>query len=376
MESCALPFLFASWRQGESVIVDGGFCENLPVSELNLNASTAGVVVAVSFDRLPPEPPKCIKTFSLSLLDIAIAHSVRRAQDAVKNDGHIIELEPAVGTFDFDRAFSEDYRNTFDKLYDLTTNRIKEIVAAEQKSGIAIQSPNIQSNYWTDGNKHLMDTMCRMGLVYERIFRAKRFRYEKVIFEVWVDYWKNPALPCKLRVRTTFNPVETETIECTSIQLSEFDPTIEAITSLTVSDNHNNPVQMICVPMRIEDNPQSRSVVAFYNPPLKASDGPFTKTYVDRPHLTPNQLQDFVFMADRPDGPIGSVELVLHVPKNKPGVDLIQKSEIAVLGRKMTDIEIKPFDSDPADYYAVGWTGTNISLQPHEQFGANISFPT
>ncbi|MGO8766547.1 MAG: patatin-like phospholipase family protein [Limisphaerales bacterium] len=374
MESCALPFLFASWHQGETVIVDGGFCENLPVSELNLNVPTDGVVVAVSFERLPPESPKCIKTFSLALLDIAIAHSVRRAYDAVKANGHyIIELEPKIGTFDFEQAFNDAYRNTYEGLVEVAKKRISEIVAEEQMADAKIKSQEIQSNYWTDSNKNLIDTMRRMGLVYERIFRSKRFRYEKVIFEVWVDAWKNPALPCKLRLRSVFNPSGSE-IECTSIQLSEFDPTIDAITSLKVSDAGHNDVRMICVPMRIEKTPKNRSVVAFFERPLKSEDGPFTQTYVDKLHLTENQLQDFIFTADRPDGAIGIVELVLHVPLNKKGVDLVQKDDM-VGGRKMTPAELSQHDNDPAEYYVVGWTGANMLLQPDEKFGANIFVP-
>ena len=372
LQSCGLPFLFSTWRQGESVVVDGGFCENLPITELSLNASTDGVVIAVTFNRQAPKPPSCVKTFSLALLDVAIEHSVQRARHAIQDAGHIIELNPEIETFDFKKAFNQNYLHTYNDLKDEVVKSLNKIVAEEEDDGVEEKKAEIHSNYWTDANKHLIDTMRRVGKVYQQIFRLKTFRYEKITFQVWVDRWKDSSLPCKLRLKLIFIPTQSE-IECTSIQLTAFDPTIDAITSLTLIDGQGKPVGLTCVPMRIEESPNSRSVAAFYDSPLKAENGPYAQTYFDHSYLTPEQLYDFTFTADRPDGSIKNIELVLHIPKNKKGVDLVQKESLPP-GRKMTPKELEPYNSDP-DYYTVGWTGENITLKPDEKFGANIVAP-
>jgi predicted acylesterase/phospholipase RssA len=55
-DSCAIPFIFRTWRGSGCRFVDGGICSNLPVDFLLDKVRERGEVLAVSFEGQPTQP--------------------------------------------------------------------------------------------------------------------------------------------------------------------------------------------------------------------------------------------------------------------------------------------------------------------------------
>jgi hypothetical protein len=119
VNSCAVPFLFRTYRDIEAYrYVDGGLCDNLPVSLLDDRSSGHGPIFAISpfeVDAPPPafgkvqEPAAASKQlvgYLGALFSAPINHSVNRSRERV-HGLNMVDFKTSLGTFDFEQMLQQ-----------------------------------------------------------------------------------------------------------------------------------------------------------------------------------------------------------------------------------------------------------------------------
>ena len=98
-DSCGLPFVFRA-PKSQSIVVDGGICENLPSDELVDGQEKFGKIVGISFTRgRASKYPTNVLSFSRALLDTAMANSMDRARKLI-GDSAVYSIGTSIKTFD------------------------------------------------------------------------------------------------------------------------------------------------------------------------------------------------------------------------------------------------------------------------------------
>lgn len=111
IDSCSLPFLFRIWdSQNQSVKLDGGLCDNLPVSELIDEEAAYGPVIALTFAPQPADHgrPKSLVSFLGAIIDTVINHPVVSTRKLLP-ESCIHSVDSDLHYLDFQTAMSDEY---------------------------------------------------------------------------------------------------------------------------------------------------------------------------------------------------------------------------------------------------------------------------
>jgi predicted acylesterase/phospholipase RssA len=171
LDSCAIPFFFrAAGKDSQTLILDGGLCENLASELLVSGSGLHGDVVAISFIDEAPSTPRSPLELAGALLDTAISAAVRRSKLA--GNLFLIELNPfGIGTFDFAEARralqagreSSRYENARQK----TEQMIEELCAAQGRR-------RVSKNRWDSADPVTMGQLLK---IYRSQQLPRTFRY-------------------------------------------------------------------------------------------------------------------------------------------------------------------------------------------------------
>lgn len=127
VDSCSIPFLFTNYKTAsEHPYVDGGLCENLPISGFDLEGDTGLIAVSISDDRTSDDN-FTLKSFPLSLFSTSINYNVTKSKEIVGELMTIEETAPftfseiskAVEWIRVEANYDRVYNKTKRKLLDL-----------------------------------------------------------------------------------------------------------------------------------------------------------------------------------------------------------------------------------------------------------------
>lgn len=180
LESMGLPFCFRTWNSGGHTInVDGGLCENLPVDDLLADAGTDGRVVAFSFPQAQSDRPTNLWTFGMSLLDVAINHSVHTARARLGAESVCTLRGPeALTTFNFEAAmnFLES-----DKEYNDTVEFVKKWFRNLISSSATPKGVHFSTDPWNGSeDSDFFRQMKTVGRIYRDQHESKKFHYREI----------------------------------------------------------------------------------------------------------------------------------------------------------------------------------------------------
>ena len=370
LESAGLPFCFRTWKaSGNTINVDGGLCENLPVRKLVGEADQHGRVVAFSFPIVGAGKPDSLLKFGMSLLDVAINNSVETARERLGMDS-VCELKPPrdLTTFNFTRAL--EYLGS--KEYDKT----KEEVYAWFDAVIDLAAPSARrhfpNNVWHRPPKDFRREMQKIGRVYRSQSAQERLHHPGVKLRVFANCLaergqRGFGQPDEVFYELTLEPVDvpitSHRVAFTTPQTSDFfgHYSLSLISISTGADWAFEAVASISPKSETE-----REIVVFFCPPLRPGTGAYRLSLQDQGIDLLAGLKDSEKRSDylslnlaRPTEPIGHVHLAIEVPEQMAGI-LVRGSG----GRQnsvMTPAQLQDvFGKSPIGFRGFGWEGKNI----------------
>jgi predicted acylesterase/phospholipase RssA len=364
LDSCAIPYCFRIWQPAGPVIVDGGLCENLPSDELLEHEKTDGPVLAVSFKSSWPGTQRNLEEFSLALLDTAISNSVTRAKTRLGLD-RVCEIQTALTTFAFAQAAA---------LSEEEAERIRREASEFIEGFVRQQRLRIVGNPWTELNVGTMEDLWKV-YSYQHLDRAAgQNDYSSVVVQAncLVDDDGSPSHgePDYVYYRTQVKAAA----EMFCYHLAVVSPSdSEGLYSseVEVTDERSEPVDFVLVPARDPEHPAKRLILIYFTPTLKADTGPYkirlTQSIPGFMKDLKEKGRDELFLTTKKTkGPIGRIDLVLHLPKRFANARMIAK--VGGTGRPMDRAELDAYASPPG-FRTIGWRGEN--LEPGK-FGCDV----
>lgn len=381
LDSAGIPFFFRTppaTGDAYRVIVDGGVCENLPCDRLSYNAEE-GEVVGISFAAARAGAPvNGSLAFSRALFETALNASELRAQLALGPNNFVIRTD--AGTFDFPRAFTTglgaEYRETRLLAEEFFRRYAARTLEAEEAA--AVSDPG-------DGEAKAQLPIAQLPQVLEPLrswYRhQERARFEMVAVSMVVtglsqlrEEERPGRFPCgvddvrqEIVFRPTVAPIHSYKINLTSPWTSVNDGYAQLF------DRNCNPVPFDPVPVT-EGVDQTREVLLLFREPLVPGDerAPFTLRIRD---TVPGALrlakegrdELLIGRAARADRPIGSVEIVVHLPEELS--DAVITPAPGSPGTRMTPSELMRHPA-PAGFITLGWKAQDVA--PDITFGCNL----
>lgn len=360
LDSCGLPFCFRTWNRGDGpVVVDGGLCENLPITELRTNDED-GPIVAISFKPTPTKTPQNIAEFSMALLNTAISNSMNRARAVLPPDC-IFEIDTPIGTFDFARAINEGLAASYDLVKLQSEQFFQTFITGRTKPQTVVQG-----DPWTENNPRAVDSMRRLGEMYFATYALETFKYLDCTLEVTAHGLRSDTevrLPDETRYSVVFQPLN-RPIQCISISLMSTAAGYLGRTSWDLRDKEKNLIQSFSVPAINEKSPFDRELIHFFKPALEPDKGPFRLVFKDEAmalfeSFAQTGQDDLVLWPRRAEGNVNRIRIVLHVPKDFKKIYMVAKSD--PVGRSMTSQEMADFGpACPYGFYSLGWIGEDV----------------
>lgn len=318
VDSCALPYLFRVWnRNGTPTYVDGGISNNLPIAYLPASQPGKGELVAVSFADVSTSHPNGFGSFSLALLDAAISSTMSLIKGA--HSGNLLEISTTLNTFDFAKAISRDFEESYDRIKAWARQAMQERVdKIKEASRVAIADP------WKETNPTAVALMRLIGDAYSKSLATTRLPYDSCRLIVYSNAGRpeNDAYartPDRAMFEFVFRSGAEPTYCISAGLVGQSDDTIFAADSArcVVTDAQGRRVEFVKVPARTDDE-GTRELCLFFTPPLPAEGGPYTvRFFEDGENLMADLFtkgKDVLgYHPQRPDGPVGKVELVLFV---------------------------------------------------------------
>lgn len=361
MDSCGLPFCFRTWPKSDGpVIVDGGLCENLPIGELQKDDED-GPIVAISFKRSLTTTPKTLTEFSMALLNTAINNSMYRARSGLAQDC-ILEIETAIGTFDFKKAVTDGLGADYKLVQQQTKDFFEEFIAGKTKRKTAVIG-----DPWTENNPRATESMRDLWKVYSAQHAHNTFKYWDCLLEVTAHSIRqdlDARQPDQMMYFSVFQPIDIP-IQCMSVALMSSVEGFLGKTKWTLRDEQENQITSIALPAINENSPLDRELIHFFDPVLQPNQGKFRVVFADAAYdlFTPfskTGKDELVFYPRRARGKIDRIRIVLHIPKGSSAM-MVPKERDA-LGRPMTKKELAEFeDRRPFGFdLTVGWIGEQV----------------
>jgi len=375
LDSCAIPFAFRNFQSpGNAGIIDGGICENLPSEVLESYAAKDGPVVGIALGPQPGQPAKNLLEFSAALLNTAIGNSMHRARRRLGTEC-VCSIKTGIDTFEFEKALREGFGESYQRVHRDVEDFFKGFI---EKRKALLRTPDP----WNITDQNYRELIEKLGDIFHVQHESTKFRYRRCRLEVQAnclldegeDFYGNPDF---VNYSLEFQTLE-EPIFCHRIGLSQADHvTFLNKTDIEILDAAGNAIEAIRVPSRDAREPTKRGVLLFFNPPLVGNSGPYSVRFRD---LVTNFLlnvrtegkDDLRVTSSRADGPIGSIDLVLHVP-NRYGDLRMQAKEDSPTGRAMTKPELKEYTT-PIGFRSLGWRGEAVN--PAKTFEVDVLLGT
>lgn len=318
VDSCALPYLFRVWNSnGTPVFVDGGIANNLPASYLAGSLPKGDELIAVSFADVATDHPDGFKSFSLSLLDTAMSSTMDLIKQA--HASNLLEISTTLGTFDFDRAISTDFDESYAGIREWAKRELQgRIDKIHEASRVSIADP------WKETNptaRHMMEVV---GKAYSRSLATTPLRYDRCRLTVYSNQGRpvsDPyaSTPDRAVFEFVFHSGAVPTYCISAGLVGQSSATFFAADSAycQVTDPIGNKVGFVKVPARTDEE-GTRELCLFFTPPLPPDSGPYTVHFQEdgeglMADLFATGRDVLGYHPQRPDGPVGLVELFLFV---------------------------------------------------------------
>lgn len=129
VDSCAIPILLRNFRTATAhPYVDGGLCENLPISGFDLEGESVILAVTVD-DEMHPEGRFSLLNFPLALFSTAVSNNVKKSKQIVgkimtveeKAEFSFHQISKAVEWISNDDNYKKTYDRTMRKILDLAS---------------------------------------------------------------------------------------------------------------------------------------------------------------------------------------------------------------------------------------------------------------
>jgi predicted acylesterase/phospholipase RssA len=378
IDSAALPICFRTWTHpGKELRVDGGLCENLPIERLQVEDEKKGPVIAFSFQEGASTRPNDFWTFGMSLLNAAIAHSVRSARQRLTEDAVcVLKAETPIDTFDFEPALAWLKKEGYVDLKKSTRKWVASYVD-EHSYG---SSQQIVGDLWCrPSGGALRDHMRRIGRLYRDTHEDTRVRFRDVALFVTAysllpdgsrDFGRPDAVTYRIEIEAVKEPVYAH-------RLSLSNPISAAFFghySLDVQDKDGQPVEFEAFASLSPepDDAMDRQMVVFFKRPLKPRKGRYVITLKDTGTNLVWPLVDkfedgFVLWHERATGKIGRVTLGLHVPERYDDIVIVpdKSSEGFALNKAANDAPLK--------FRTLAWVARNLEL-PWQEKPVQLTF--
>jgi NTE family protein len=349
LDSAGIPFFLRTppgrAEDGYRVIVDGGLCENLPSDQLSFSAEE-GEVVGITFSATRAgEPLRGALGFTGALIETAINASVLRAQLDLGPNNFVIRTEG--GSFDFRRAFHEalgaEYRETrlraedFFRRYAARAREVREEAAAG------------------DGGARLQHVVTSLRSMYQS--QQEPIRFEMLSVRIVV------TAPSHVQHEIVFRAAR-DPVSCYRVRLI---PARQHRTQCEAFDRNYEPVPFDLVPISEDE------LLLFFREPILPGDprAPVTlrvrDTVSEALRVAGEGRDELLIRASRADRPIGSVEIVVHLPEEL--ADTVIGAAAGPGGVRMTPAELLRYAA-PAGFVTLGWKGERVP--PNTLFGCNL----
>jgi predicted acylesterase/phospholipase RssA len=360
LDSCAIPYCFRTWdRSGNSVVVDGGICENLPSEELLDHVSKDGPVAGVSFARSTHGSVNSLLSFSKALLNTAMENSMDRAKRRLGED--LLPLQTKIGTFDFEKACSVGLEAEYDLNKKLAEDFFRSFVDSQRGK----PKQTISGDPWKTENIYLMKQLSK---IYEAQHASRKTAYSQCSLIVTAqglakaDTGKEE--PDYVHYITEFSTLETIYCRRVTVSNSPHDPSLQRTLWKVRDLNNRKEITAIDMPMLSPNsNLTDRSLLLFFSPPLPANSGPYVFDFqdlVDRFVPFADGKDDLIFTLRNAEGQVKRIDLVMFLPAKYPNSFMKSKETIPV-GRPMTDVELGEYPAPVQFPRALGWRGENLN---------------
>jgi NTE family protein len=370
LESAGLPFCFRTWKaSGNTINVDGGLCENLPVRRLVNEADQHGRVVAFSFPIVGAGKPESLLKFGMSLLDVAINNSVETARERLGADS-VCELKPPqdLTTFNFDRALQYLASNDYDE----TKKEVRAWFGAVIDSAASSSRVHFATNVWHKPAKDFRREMQKIGRVYRSQSAQERLHHPEVNFRVFANCLAERGQPgfgqpdevfYELTLEPVNVPITSHHVTFSTPQTSDFFGrySLKLISTSTGADAAFEAVASISPASETD-----REIVVFFCPPLKPGTGAYRLSLQDQGIellaglKDPDKRSDYLSInLARPTEPIERVHIAIEVPEQMAGV--LVRGVGSAQSSIMTPAQLQDvFGKSPIGFRAFGWKGENI----------------
>jgi hypothetical protein len=277
IDSCGLPVLFKSFGNFDrNSNVDGGLCNNLPVSCL-LDDNSAPIFAVYPADNSPDQHPDTLPRYLLAMLSASIDDNVAKSKAIVDNAFHI-PVKVSYNTFDFNKAI-DLYSNGlwYDKEYGRVKTKISEFVRVGGLSNTAISRRYISTInikdyadfiYRMAGSHRSLVTLVRSTLTV-RVRCAIRANAGAIITNREPDVITHAM---KLRVESEHLRYFSQWF---STSASEFEPSVWS--ARNVSQNKDIPIELL--PAGRSPQKVAVGIVEFINPKENLKVGDIIEIY-------------------------------------------------------------------------------------------------
>lgn len=371
IDSCGLPFLFKTWVKGnnQTVLVDGGICENLPVDDLLSHERTDGPILALAFNAKRTSSPSSLFSFALALLDTAMSNAVSRARSSLPASS-ILELPTDIDTFDFRAGLGEGLNAAYDLQKLTVKDRIERFIGADLQD---VES--VRNDPWVSKDPAAIRVMESAWLLHQTLHAKMTFCYHRCVYVIRANSLQvagrpGAGQPDVVEYRLKFSPHK-EPISCISMSLDSEGATYLARRQAMIKDANGERVKTVELPARNPDIPVDRELLLFCTPPLAVGSGPYEFVIQDESLGVFDGQKDGIGIQPRRSAiPIERIDLVIHLPTGYHAS--LETMEGSAPGRAMTQQEIDRDYVAPLGFYTLGWTGTNIRSTGNEIFGVDI----
>jgi predicted acylesterase/phospholipase RssA len=369
LSSCAIPFFFrtASPENTDSLILDGGLWANLPSDELEQSAALGPIVAFTFLDSGEAKAPKSSFQLAKALLDTAIESSVLRARN--RTGLHVVQLNPfGISTFDFEAAQRElavppgrpyAVGPAYDRARKATQERLEDLIEESSR-----EPQVVLSNIWKEADARMMERLYR---VYKSQEMIRPFKYLRHLVIIQADSLLSTAGDRKAHDVLTqilrFTPSSTE-IDFILLSLSVADKEEIGFVSCSVTDAAGQKVPFEFFPVMSDGGP---GLLVAFTPPLKKGVGDFQlrvryKIRDSMPFLKKGERDEIVLTAERADGVVDRMELVLLVPEafGKVRIEAPPAAERGVYVGGPWDLDELAGAMAPEGFVPRGWAGEEV----------------
>ena len=370
MDSSALPFCFRTWTMSGNLILDGGLGENLPVRQLSTEVADHGELVAVTFERTPPEAPRSAKNFAKALMGFAIDASVERACASVEAH-RLLRVKTKITTMDFERAITEGLGDEYNSIYDQALAFFRALKPPSEAASI---------EPWSVSEPAMKRMMDDLAVMYDATHRNRMLIYDEVVFEVTARCLlpgdtasKVDKLVCKMKLAPKEHPISCHAISLAGLGEREYHGRIEP----KLLDASGDPINCRIVPT-YPSSPRmgqdERQVLIFFDEWMKPGNGMYELRFRDEGNdimwmLRQKGHDEIQLGLPRATGVVKRVTIVLHVPKIWPNICVTEDSPT---GRRLLPKEMAAFDP-PEDFVTLGRVFENVEANLFTLKFANAS---